>query len=106
VGAVNVNGRRKNTEAFGKVPEVKGHVTCPRCNGVGHIAPESISIGDRFKQQRTKLGLTQHELAPKITISRAQLANIEGDRSRPSIENFVKAADTFGVSVDYLLGRK
>lgn len=103
---MNVNGRRKNTASFGKVPVAKGYIACPRCNGVGHITPESISIGDRFKQQRTKLGLTQHELAPKIAISRAQLANIEGDRSRPSIENFVRSADVFGVSVDYLLGRK
>lgn len=103
---MNPTGRPKNTPSFGKVSPTKGLVVCPRCNGSGHIAPESISIGDRFRQQRTKLGVTQHELAPKIGIGRAQLANIEGDRSRPSIENFVKAADAFGVSVDYLLGRK
>lgn len=103
---MNVNGRRKNTASFGKVNTTKGHITCPRCNGAGTIEAESISIGDRFKQQRTKLARTQAETAPLIGISRAQLANIEGDRSRPSIENFVKAADAFGVSVDYLLGRK
>ncbi len=103
---MNINGRRKNTLGFGEVAAHKGLIPCPRCSGTGKVQPESISIGDRFKQQRSKMGVMQAELAPKIGISRAQLANIEGDRSRPSIENFVKAADVFGVSVDYLLGRK
>jgi DNA-binding XRE family transcriptional regulator len=101
---VNVNGRRPNTKSFGQVKTAA--IPCPRCNGTGRIEPDSITIGDRFKQLRSKMGVTQSEVAPKIGISRAQLANIEGDRSRPSIENFVRAADTFGVSVDYLLGRK
>ena len=101
---VNVNGRRPNTKSFGQTKQPT--IPCPRCGGTGHIEPESITIGDRFKQLRSKMNLTQAEVAPKIGISRAQVANIEGDRSRPSIENFVRAADTFGTSVDYLLGRK
>lgn len=102
---MNINGRRPNTKSFGVVKSGP-FVPCPRCNGTGKIEAESVSIGDRFRAQRSKLGVVQAELAPKIGISRAQLANIESDRSRPSIENFVKAADVFGVSVDFLLGRK
>lgn len=103
---MNVNGRRRNTKSFGTVKPQAITIPCPRCGGSGHIEAESVTIGDRFKQQRSKMCLVQAELAPKLGISRAQLANIEGDRSRPSIENFVKAADVFGTSVDYLLGRK
>jgi transcriptional regulator with XRE-family HTH domain len=51
------------------------------------------------------MGKTQAEIAPALAVSRAQLANLEGDRSRPGLEMLVKAADVFGVSIDYLLGR-
>lgn len=80
--------------------------TCPTCGGHGWIAPENITIGMRFKQCRTKIGKTQGEVAPDLRIGRAQLANVEGDRSRPGIELLVRAADVFGVSADYLLGRQ
>lgn len=99
-------GRRLNTKSFGKVNGAAGLMPCPRCNGTGHIEPASITIGDRFRAQRSKRGEIQAETSRLLGIGRAQLANIEGDRSRPGLENLVKAADVFGVSVDYLLGRK
>ena len=92
------------TKGFGAVPLTKGMICCPRCGGVGKIAPESQSIGDRFRAERTKLGKTQHELSPDLHITRPQIANIEADRSRPGVELLVRAAKVFGVSVDYLLG--
>ena len=38
--------------------------------------------------------------SPNLTL----LANIEGDRSNPSIETLVKLAQVLGVKTDYLLG--
>jgi DNA-binding XRE family transcriptional regulator len=99
-----LSGRKKNTRGFGVRADLE--VTCPRCGGTGKVAPEAISIGDRFKACRTKLGKTQAEMAPVLQISRAQLANLEGDRSRPGLEMLVRAADAFGVSIDHLLGRR
>ena len=103
---MNVNGRRPNTKAFGRVKAATSDMPCPRCGGTGRIDPEAVTIGDRFLACRKKLGKTQAEVAPMIGISRAQLANLEGDRSRPGLEMLVKAADAFGASVDYLLGRQ
>lgn len=80
-------------------------IPCPKCGGAGEILPESISIGDRFKHCRGKIGKTQGEASASMRIGRAQLANIEGDRSLPSIDVLTRAADLFCVSVDYLLGR-
>jgi DNA-binding XRE family transcriptional regulator len=80
-------------------------VDCPRCNGTGKVEPEGISIGDRFRAARIRLNKTQAEVAPDLHITRAQLANVEADRSRPGIEMLVRAADVFGMSVDALLGR-
>jgi DNA-binding XRE family transcriptional regulator len=101
---MNVGGRKRNTKSFG-ASQSKAQVTCPRCSGTGKVALEGISIGDRFRECRMKIGKTQAQMAPDLGISRAQLANLEGDRSRPGLEMLVKSADAFGVSIDYLLGR-
>jgi DNA-binding XRE family transcriptional regulator len=101
---LNVNGRKKNTRGLGE-QATSFEVTCPMCGGSGKVAPKVESIGDRFRACRIKLSKTQAEVAPTLRISRAQLANLEGDRSRPGVEMLVRAADAFGVSVDYLLGR-
>ena len=96
-------GGRK-TAGFGVTKQQEHMLVCPRCNGAGKIEPDSLSIGDRLRACRTKLEKRQDEIAPLLHISRAQLANLETDRSRPGIETLVAAAKVFGVSVDYLLG--
>lgn len=97
--------RRQPTPNFGK-SAAPVEVTCPKCKGTGKVSPEAISIGDRFRTCREQAGKTQAEVSPALRISRAQLANLEGDRSRPGLETLMLAADTFGVSIDYLLGRR
>ena len=83
----------------------EGLVMCPTCGGKGRIAPETISFGMRVSLKRKELGLTQAELAPKCQIGRVQIANIEGDRSMPSVDVLVRLANVLGVSIDYLCGR-
>jgi DNA-binding XRE family transcriptional regulator len=101
---MNINRRKRKTPGFG-TSKAAHEVTCPRCNGTGKVTADGISIGDRFRACRMKAAKTQAEMAPVLAISRAQLANLEGDRSRPGLEMLVKAANAYGVSVDYLLGR-
>jgi DNA-binding XRE family transcriptional regulator len=80
---------------------------CPHCDGTGSLDPQRVGIGDRFVVMRRKLGLKQCDLAPMLGVSRAQLANVESKPgSRPGLDMLVKAADTFDVSIDWLLGRK
>ena len=75
------------------------------CDGKGLIAPEGLSTGMRIMIARKEKGLTQAELAPKLQIGRAQLANIEGDRSLPSVEVLLRIANALTISTDHLLGR-
>jgi DNA-binding XRE family transcriptional regulator len=90
-----------------KIPPAGGEMlTCPVCEGKGRIAAESVSIGMRIMIARKESGMTQAELAPKLQIGRAQLANIEGDRSLPSIEVLLRISNVLGVSTDHLLGRR
>lgn len=79
-------------------------IECPVCKGAGRIMPDALSIGARFRIEREKLNLTQAEMSVKVQIGRAQLANIEGDRSNPGLEVLVRLAKLSGCSTDYLLG--
>lgn len=80
-------------------------IRCPICGGKGQIAAEAVSVGMRITVARKERGLTQAELSSKLQIGRAQLANIEGDRSLPSVEVLLRIANALAISTDHLLGR-
>lgn len=54
---------------------------------------------------RKQLGLTQKQVAEKLGITQPSYIRYEIGNSEPTLENLVKLADIFEVSVDYLLGR-
>jgi DNA-binding XRE family transcriptional regulator len=89
-----------------KIPPLgAGMIRCPVCEGKGQISADGVSVGMRIMIARKDKGMTQAELAPKVQIGRAQLANIEGDRSLPSVEVLLRLANVLTVSTDHLLGR-
>ena len=55
---------------------------------------------------RTTNNLTQKQLADLLNIERSTLSSYEIGRRYPDAHILVKLADTFDVSVDYLLGRE
>jgi len=61
-----------------------------------------VKLGNRIRNERLNLGLTQEQLAEKINISKNFMSLIENGKNM-SLETVVKLANTFGVSVDYLL---
>ena len=70
------------------------------------ILGDNMSIGLRIKTERKNLKLTQPQLAEKLGVSLDMVKSMETNRSNPSIDTLNKLADTFGCSVDYLLGRE
>lgn len=56
-------------------------------------------------EQRKLNRLTQREVAKRLGISQPSYIRYENGTAEPSLENLVKLADLFDVSVDYLLGR-
>lgn len=54
---------------------------------------------------RKRDGLSQQDLADKIDISRSQIGMYETGQRMPSREVLEAIADTFNVSVDFLIGR-
>lgn len=65
-----------------------------------------MTLGDRIKSQRKKLGLTQIAFAKNFQISHGAIAMWETNKRQPDNDTMLRLADFFGVSVDYLLGRE
>ena len=60
---------------------------------------------DNSKELRKLNKLTQRQVAERLKISQPSYIRYEKGKSEPTLENLVKLADLFDVSVDYLLGR-
>lgn len=64
-----------------------------------------MNFGIRLKQLRQEKGVQQIELARVLNISRQSVSNYENGTRFPSDETlFVKIAEFFDVSIDYLFG--
>ncbi|WMJ79518.1 helix-turn-helix transcriptional regulator [Clostridium sp. MB40-C1] len=62
-------------------------------------------FSDRLKELREEKKLTQEELGKFLNVSRQAISGYEAGSIEPSINNLIKLADVFNVSLDYLLGR-
>lgn len=60
---------------------------------------------ERLIEQRKLNKATQKQIANYLQITQPSYIRYENGSSEPSLENLVKLADYFDVSVDYLLGR-
>jgi len=63
-----------------------------------------LDIGSKIMTLRKKFNLSQSELAKKVEVSRTIIGNYERNENTPSIDILLKIANTFDVSVDYLIG--
>lgn len=60
-------------------------------------------IGAKIENIRQVLGLTQEELAKRLTISRASIANIELGRQRIMLHDIEKFAKALGTTPKHLM---
>ena len=59
----------------------------------------------RLKEERLLSGFTQRDMAERLNITQPSYIRYENGKAEPSLENLVKIAEIFDVSVEYLLGR-
>lgn len=64
------------------------------------------TLGDRIRQARTRLRMSQAELARRIGISTTSMNQIEMGGTDPRASRITAIAEVLSVSTDYLLGRK
>lgn len=62
-------------------------------------------FGDRLRELREEKQLTQEELGKFLNVSRQAISSYESEETEPSINNLIKLANIFNVSLDYLLCR-
>ena len=61
---------------------------------------------ERLIEQRKIYKYTQKQIAEHLNMAQPSYIRYENGSSEPTLENLVKLADLFDVSIDYLLGRK
>ena len=69
----------------------------PRYLELGEVGlPEARLFGERLKQRRQALGLTQAQLFEQTGITAAYISFIERGRANPTLEMMVKLAEAVG----------
>ena len=63
-------------------------------------------IGENIRLLRERMGLTQNALAEKVLVSFQAISSWERGMSVPELENAVRLAEFFDVSLDALLSTK
>jgi transcriptional regulator with XRE-family HTH domain len=62
-----------------------------------------MKFGEKLQQLRKSNGLSQEQLAEKVTVSRQAVSKWELGESIPDTDNIVQLSKLFGVTTDYLL---
>ena len=60
-------------------------------------------LGQRIREERLKLNLTQARLAEDVDISEAYVGQIERGERNLALDTLIRLANRLGASVDYLL---
>jgi transcriptional regulator with XRE-family HTH domain len=62
-------------------------------------------FSQRLRELRKRRKLTLADLGARVGIDKTTIATMEAGKSAPSFPVFLKLADAFGVTLDYLAGR-
>lgn len=62
-----------------------------------------MKLGEKLKEIRKRLGLSQEKLAEIMNVSRQAITKWENDGGIPDISNLQELSKIFGITVDYLL---
>lgn len=65
---------------------------------------EMVDFGARLRLLRQSKGMTQKQVADKLSLTKSVISAYETDVRLPSYDILIKIAAIFGVTTDYLLG--
>lgn len=63
------------------------------------------TVGDRIRERRKFLEMTQKELANKVMLTEFNISKYERNYSSPDLETVKRLSEALGCSVDYLVGK-
>lgn len=64
-----------------------------------------MTLGERILKYRKKAGISQEELADRLSVTRQSISLWETDQTLPTLDNLIALADIFDISMDELCGR-
>lgn len=64
------------------------------------------TLGARIRMHRERKGMVQADLANAIGVRLNQVSKWERDLEVPRLDNAIKLADVFGISLNELVGRQ
>lgn len=67
------------------------------------LSIDYLSIGDRIRERRRFLKLSQENLANEVGVSSSFISDIENGRRKMSLETIIKIAIALDTSLDYLV---
>ncbi|WP_208560797.1 helix-turn-helix domain-containing protein [Marinilactibacillus kalidii] len=62
-----------------------------------------MEVGQRIKERRNELGMTQDQVAEYLGITRQTISNWENGKSYPDIERIIRLSELYTLSLDELL---
>lgn len=62
-----------------------------------------MTLGEKLKEARKKVGISQEQLSEKLGVSRSAVAKWETDNGIPDVDNLKVISKLLNVSIDYLL---
>lgn len=65
-----------------------------------------MSLGQRIRERRQTLKLTQQQLAEALGLTPQHISAIEQEKRSPSLTSLAELAEELGVTVDYLVTGK
>jgi transcriptional regulator with XRE-family HTH domain len=65
-----------------------------------------MALGERIRQRRKELELTQDDLAKSLMVTPQHISAIEQNKRAPSLSSLVNMAKELGVTTDFLLTGK
>lgn len=71
---------------------------------LGQLLVDTNNWGERIRERRKALRMSQAELAAHLGITQNQISKYERGVDSPSIENLIKMVNLFETTADYLLG--
>ena len=67
---------------------------------------KNMEFKDRLRELRKEKGVFQQDIAALVGTSKMAVSHWEKGHSEPSIAQLIVLSDFFGVSVDFLIGKK
>lgn len=67
------------------------------------VSPIQKKLGQRIKERRLELNMTQAKLADKTGLDRTYISGLESGRRNPALRNLNRLATALKISIDQLM---